>query len=268
MKPKHLLILSIVAGLLAVLLVRMQIHRERGDAVVVFRATEDAMPGQALGSRVEAVTLPGDNYFPNLLKEAPTAEMEELVVNTPLLQPIQRGEIVLFQHLEQTVDRGIRSRIPAGMKAVSIEVDETTSVGFLIEPGDRVDVLAALPRRSSWPGPDTEELDSNGLLGALTGPGGGASAMPLATRPLLMGVEVLAVGARYRREDVPVRSRRQGYSTVTLLVTLEEAQELAFARDVLVSPMTLVLRSPLDDRSPEGDQAVRAEAHTPQAADR
>ena len=75
MKAKHILMLSVLAGLLAVLLVQVQLRSERGAAVVVFRATETVEPGQALGSRVETVTLPGEKLFPNLLKEAPTSDL-------------------------------------------------------------------------------------------------------------------------------------------------------------------------------------------------
>lgn len=249
MKPKHLLMISIGAGLLAVVLVRVQISRERGDSLTVFRAVEGVAAGQALGDLIEPVTLPGDNYFPNLLKEAPTAEMRELVANTPLRQPISAGEIVLYRHLEQTVDPGIRSRIPAGLKAISIEVDEATSVGYLVEPGDRVDVLAALPGEAPWiaAGLGAAAPPLDGGPDPLVRRNGSPSYLELETRPLLEGVEVLAVGDRYLREELPSLRGRREYSTVSLLVTPEQAQRLAHARDVLASPMTLVLRGGDDD---------------------
>lgn len=222
LKPKHLILLSIGAGVLAVLLTQLQIRQERGEAVTVFRATQAVEAGRTLRGRVEVVGLPGKEYFPQLLSEAPTGEMEEFVETTPLRKPIGAGEIVLYRHLERTVDPGIHARIPAGRKAVSIPVDEASSVSYLVEPEDRVDVLAALP------------------------PDDALAAEPFAaTTPLLEGVQVLAVGRRHRPLDPELRGR-DPYDTVTLLVTMEEARRLTYVRDVLGSDMTLVLRSPQD----------------------
>lgn len=232
MKPKHLLALSVFAGLAAVVLARVQLNKEKGSPVVVFRSTRSLVAGEVLGAHIESVTLPGDSLFPNLLKEAPTGEMAQFVAETPLVENIRTGEIVLYRHLEATVDAGLRGNIPSGMKAVSVEVDETTSVSFLVQPGDTVDVLAAMPRlgAATMGLPTSEVAERNPEL-------------TLQTRPLFQAVQVLAVGSRFRRTDP---GRRESYGAVTLLVSMEEAQKLTFVRDVLRSPMTLVLRSPED----------------------
>jgi Flp pilus assembly protein CpaB len=244
MKPKQILILSIAAGLLAMIVAQMQLRSARGQTVGVYRATADVRPGEKLGGRVEPVRLPGENLFPNLLKEAPTgAEMAKFVAETPLRQPIAAGEIVLYQHLEGTADPGIRAAIPAGMKAVSVPVDEETSVSYLVRPGDTVDVLAALPRA-----PTAFDLQS-----AVSGDGHTARA-GLETRPLLQAVKVLAVGRRDRPSAPSLRD--DSYEAVTLLVSLAEAQKLVYARDVLKSPMTLVLRSPRDTGKQEAVPSV------------
>jgi len=243
MKPKHLLILSIVAGLVAVVLVQIQLRKEKGSPVVVFRATKALKAGETIGDGFERVTLPGENLFPNLLKEAPTGEMEEFVATTALREPIRAGEIVLFRHLESTVDPGVRARIPPGMKAVSLLVDEASSVSYLVQPGDFVDVLAALPRNAAGqPSPQllTGLMTAGAATGALGSPGG-----TLESRVLLQAVEVLAVGRRSRRSEAALRGQ-DAYTAVTLLASMEEAQKLTYARDVLESPMTLVLRSPED----------------------
>ncbi len=244
MKPKHLLILSIVAGLVAVVLVQIQLRKEKGSPVVVFRATKALKAGETIGDGFERVTLPGDNLFPNLLKEAPTGEMEEFVATTPLREPIRSGEIVLFRHLESTVDPGVRARIPPGMKAVSLLVDEASSVSYLAQPGDFVDVLAALPRNAGQPSPQllTGLMTGGSPAAALGSPGG-----TLESRVLLQAVEVLAVGRRSRRSEAAPRGK-DAYTAVTLLASMEEAQKLTYARDVLESPMTLVLRSPEDGK--------------------
>lgn len=252
MKPKHILILSILAGLLAVLLVQVQLKSERGDAIVLFRATETVLPGQALGRRVEEVTLPGDKLFPNLLKEAPTADMRDYVTSTALRETVHAGQVVLYRHLETTADPGLRIQIPPGKKAIAVEVDAAAAVAYLVEPEDRVDVLAALPEAvhtTSAP-PDLSRLrhrftQETGLDGALLedlmAP---IQATELRTQVLLEDVTVLAVGRRYRRAEPGEIGAR--YDTVTLLVSEEQAKKVAHARDVFDSPMTLVLRGTSD----------------------
>lgn len=233
LKPKSLLLLSVGAGLLAVLLTQFQIRQERGEAVTVYRATRSVEAGRTLRGQVEVVGLPGREYYPQLLSEAPTGEMQEFVETTPLRRPIGEGEIVLYRHLERSVDPGIHARIPPGRKAVSIPVDEASSVSYLVEPEDLVDVLGALPSGDPF---DTELADR--------------------TTPVLEGVQVLAVGRRHRPLEPELRGR-DPYSTVTLLVTSEEARRLTYIRDVLASPMSLVLRSP-KDAAEEPSEAERS----------
>ena len=229
MKSKVLFGLSILAGLIAVGLVQFHIRSEKGAAVVVFRATADVRAGSAIGGNLEPVTLPGDKLFPNILKEAPTGEMADFVANTPTKVPIRAGEMILYRHLENTVDPGVTHLIPLGMKAISIPVNEASAVSYMVQPGDYVDVLAVVPDIQQAANLEGVSLNSAGL--------------PV-SKTLLQAARVLAVGGRYRRSDV---GPRDSYSSVALLVTLEEAQKLSFAIDVLGAEMTLVLRSPDDN---------------------
>ena len=254
MKPKYILMLSVLAGLLAVLLVQVQLRSERGAAVVVFRATETVEPGQALGSRIEAVTLPGERLFPNLLKEAPTADLRDFVATAELRETVHRGQIVLYRHLESSVGRSLQDQIPEGRKAISIEVDAATAVAFLVEPQDRVDVLATLevpePRPAAVDfssammrdGEDPELVPQ--LLNGLMDPGRPAKR----TEVLLTEVEVLAVGRRFRRAEPSELGAR--YDTVTLLVSEEEATRLVHARDAQGGALSLVLRGSESGKEP------------------
>lgn len=231
MKAKVLFALSILAGLAAMFFVQVHIKGQKGNPVVVFRTTGPVKSGEAIGNRFEAVTLPGDRLFPNILKEAPTGEMEEFVSNTPVVEALEVGQLILYRHMENTIDPGLRVQIPVGKKAISIPVSEASSVSFMVQPGDLVDVLATIPVLDNTLGRETlgERIGDD-----ITG---------VATKPLLQAVKVMAVGGEYRRAEV---GRRQPYGSVTLLVNLEEAQKLAFARDVLNSNMTLLLRSEED----------------------
>ncbi len=225
MNAKIVLGLAIVAGLIAMFLVRQQIDNIKGETVTVYKAAQDQPAGEVLGGRIEEVTIPA-GLFPNIFEEAPTSELVDMVKTTPLREGVKAGDILLFRHFDSSVDRGILSEIDVGMKAISIPVNEVSSVSFFIQPGDSVDVLATFMGSSDAPGPQVN-----------------ADLFKFSTRPVVQAVKVLAVGNKYRASD---RQVTEPYSSVTLLVTMEEAAKLIFARDFFSANMTLVLRGEND----------------------
>lgn len=228
MKSKWVFVAAILAGLVAVFLVQRQIDNIKGETLTVYKAVGDHEAGETLGGDVEPVTIPA-GLFPDLFEEAPTSEFLELVQATPLRADVRAGDILLFRHFDSAVDRGVLESIPDGMKAISIPVDEVSSVGFFIQPGDLVDVLATFL--------GAEEASRPQINGSM---------FEVSTRPVVQAARVLAVGDQYRRS---ARQITEPYSSVTLLVSMEEAAKLIFARDFFGANMTLVLRG-------EGDVAV------------
>lgn len=116
----------------------------------------------------------------------------------------------------------LSSRIPKGMRAISIDAAGTRNIAQLLRPGDRVDVL-------------------------LTKAKPGSEAM-VVTIPLLQNVLVLAVGDRFAAADLHDSSLRS--DPVTLLVTIDQASLLAQARRD--SSLSLVLRNEDDLEINEG----------------
>jgi len=202
-------------------MVQRQMDNMRGETITVYKAASNVAAGELLGNQVEEVTIPS-GLFPNLFQEAPTSELVELVKTTPLRDSVSTGDILLFRHFDSAVDRGVRTEISPGMKAISIPVDEVSSVAFFVQPGDVVDVLATFLGSSDAPGPQVN-----------------AEMFELSTRAVVQAVPVLAVGNKHRASD---RQTQEPYSSVTLLVTMEEAAKLIFARDFFGANMTLVLR--------------------------
>lgn len=228
MNTKLIFVVAIVAGLLAVFLVQQQIDNIRGETVTVYKAASGHEAGDVLGADVEEVTIPS-GLFPNIFEEAPTSELVDLVQTTPLRQDVRAGDILLFRHFDSAVDRGVLEAIPQGKKAISIPVDETSSVAFFIQPGDLVDVLGTFLGDRQAMGLQTNE-----------------PMFEMSTRPIVQAVKVLAVGDKHRPAD---RQITEPYSSVTLLVSMEEAAKLIFARDFFGVDMTLVLRG-------EGDTSI------------
>lgn len=114
------------------------------------------------------------------------------------------------------------SRIPKGMRAMGIAAAGRGTFGDLMRPGDRVDVLLTKAK----PSPDTKVV----------------------TIPLLQNLLVLAVGSSFGATDEETSGSRS--SSVTLLVTLDQASLLAQARRD--GELSLVLRNEGDLEISEG----------------
>ena len=210
MNAKWTLGLAVLAGLVAVVMVQRHIGNIRGETITVFKATADQVAGEVLGSYVEEVPIPA-GLFPNVLKEAPTDELVDFVQTTPLRESVTAGDLLLFRHFDSAVDPGVLPEIPNGMKAISIPANEVNSVAFFVQPGDLVDVLATFVGDDEAAG-----AQENRAL------------FEVSTRPIVQAARVLAVGGQHRPSD---RQLREAYSSVTLLVTMDEAAKLIFARD-------------------------------------
>ncbi|MDB4261618.1 Flp pilus assembly protein CpaB [bacterium] len=230
MNPKIVIALAVIAGILAVFMVQRHVDNLRGETKTVFKATTNLKKGDVVGGAMEKVSIPA-GLFPALLKEAPQAELLDFVRTTALRQPVAAGDVLMFRHFSSSIDQGVLPEIPPGMKAISISVSQESAVSYFIQPGDLVDVMGTL------------------IAAQPTADGMAAGArQDVSTRPILQAVRVLAVGEQYRRSS---RQLMDAYSSVTLLVSMEEAAKLIFARDFLSANMTLILRG-------EGDDSVQS----------
>jgi pilus assembly protein CpaB len=206
-------------------MVRSHVDNLHGESITVYKATEDVAAGELIGSKIEEVTIPA-GIFPSLLKDAPTSELLDLIQTTELRESVKAGELLMFRHFDSSADDGVVPEIPPGKKAISIAVNEASSVSYFIKPGDMVDVLATFMGAEADGQPQQNE-----------------EMFKVSTRPIVQAARVLAVGDDYRQSD---RQRREPYSSVTLLVSMEEAAKLVFARDFFGVNMTLVLRGEND----------------------
>jgi pilus assembly protein CpaB len=77
----------------------------------------------------------------------------ELLIGARSKSPIDPGEPVLWTDVEEPYDADTFSRmVPAGRRALTIGVDLTSSFAGLLQPGDRVDLLAERTdvKSSAW----------------------------------------------------------------------------------------------------------------------
>jgi pilus assembly protein CpaB len=126
-----------------------------------------------------------------------------------LLASLRAGDPVLRSNVEVEAAPALAERLTSGTRAVTVPVDEVSSQAGLVRPGDRVDLMLA-----------EEHEAANGRC--------------VIVRSLLESLHVLATG-RATREAGNVRpgspggpaSYDESYSTITLDVTPQQAQQLA-----------------------------------------
>ena len=107
-------------------------------------------------------------------------------------------------------------------RALSIAVDNTSSVSNLIGPNDHIDIIGTFRFPQLRSQADVETM----------------------TLTLLQNVNVLAVGKRYHQGRIRSSNRDRGYTTITLSVTAKEAEMLVFAQQK--GQLTFTLRHPED----------------------
>lgn len=128
---------------------------------------------------------------------------------------------------------GLSEATPPGKRAITISVDNISSVGGMIKPGDYVDVVAMAP---SMP-----LVDSDGKK----------SSQP-AILPLFQNVQVLAVGQEVGAPS-PLNLKKDeklpASSSITLALGPEEANIISFVQEQ--GKIRLMLRSPTDAKTQE-----------------
>jgi Flp pilus assembly protein CpaB len=140
---------------------------------------------------------------------------EDLVGRT-LVAPVVKGQ-AMFENLlaPPGVPAGLEALVPKGMRAVTIEVSESSGMVGLIRPGSRVDVIATVRKGDQS-----------------------------VARTIVQNVKVSAVGQRLSRDASGKEDATNPTRTVTLVVTPKHAEaiELAGAQ----GRPRLALRGPQD----------------------
>ena len=169
---------------------------------------------------------PSGGMFTGVIKRGDYKEegAEPPVYNTPLRHTLEKGEPVTMQAVISDVKGGgesfLAASIEPGKRAVSLKLNEATSVAGFLKPGDHVDVI--LGYRTNVPAPMREAGEF--LVGRY------------ASQTILSNVKVLAVDQIFKSNDVEPKIRK----TVTIEVTREGADVIALATQM--GELSLALR--------------------------
>jgi len=228
MKSNKTILIAIALGILAVVLVNAHISRLKAKAeepkVTFYRATVDILPGQTVNDAVAQKYLVAFREIPLSFARAYPKAVDgreyDLWANHRIERAIPAGEFLQTHHLKVSSSNELARMIPTGHSLIAIPANQDTAVGFLIAPGDVVDVYATQKHRDA------------------TKPGG----MEVVVLPVARGLTVFAVGDYYGPEGDTVRPRGRGYDSITLSGATADIEQILAARQR--GTLTLTLPSP------------------------
>jgi pilus assembly protein CpaB len=195
---------------------RMPAPKAEMETIPVVVATRALPVGTRLtADDLKVVAWPAKTQVPGAFSNVPE------VVDRGVIAPIGLNEPVTTTRVAgPEPGAGLPPIIPAGMRAISVRVNDVVGVAGFVLPGTRVDVLVAV---------DDDGDDSN-------------KKEPMA-RTVVSNVQVLTSGTRF--DQVEAKSgEAQKASVVTLAVLPEDGERIALAASE--GELSLVLRNPLD----------------------
>ncbi len=248
------LLLALTAGLLTATLVWQTLTRERAPLPTPTPEAEASVlvAARDLGARtllgpedVTVITLPVRARHPQALTRP------EEAIGRVVRYPLTAGEQILAGKLaDDRRSASLADIIPPGKRAVAIQVSEVIGVGGLLQPGDKVDILALFDKQTY--GKDAAFLLLQNVEVLAVAQTTLTEAEEPAATPLsrLSGPTPTPVPGAPRTLSPPARPTPKPQpqaKTVTVAVTPEEAQRLALAEKT--ASLRLALR-------PVGDSTV------------
>jgi len=182
-----------------------------GNFVQIVVARGDLAPGAVLTK--ENLTLAP---LPGTVAPAHTYTSTDDLVNRVAAQPLVQGQPINEKLLApQGSGAGLQALVPAGMRAVTIEVNEFTGLAGLVAPNMNVDVITTF----------RDDVTHDTI-----------------TRTVVQNLKVIAVGPRMN--PTPDEADKQPYKSVTLLASPKDAERVELA--TYTGRQRLVLRSGRD----------------------
>lgn len=191
---------------------------ERWQTTFVLCAKSDVAEGRELTAGLVAVReIPVQFVTDSFIRaEADGTVKQDNPLGQRVLVPLKAGDPILVSHFEPAQKTELSGMITPRGRAVTIEVQEKSSVGLWVRPNDHVDVIG------SFRDPESQQLKMTTLL---------------------QNVVVLATG-RLTATTPATGEEDRRFGTVTLLVLPEEAEMITLAQEL--GALTLLLRNPDD----------------------
>ena len=228
------IVCAIFFGLIGVLLVNQYIKKQKeiitkplGNMIDVVVVKKDVPAGTIISADII-----GKNSIPRMYARGKTVDPSNAgtIIGRTLRVPLESKDQILWTDLIEPKDEDddikgslLARRIPKNQRALTISVDNVSSISGLLRPNDHVDLLCSLREESSG-----EE----------------------ATLTLLQNLTVIATG-----KNISNSNFFGNFGTVTLLVMPEEAELITFAQKR--GSLSLILRNPNDIETRKDMKAVK-----------
>ena len=195
---------------------KMPLRKVEMETVPVVVATRAIPMGTRLtADDVKVVAWPAKTQVPGAFSNVPAVLDRGVIAPIGLNEPLTTARIA-----GPEAGAGLPPIIPAGMRAISVRVNEVVGVAGFVLPGTRVDVLVAV----------NDDGDQSNKK------------EPMA-RTVVNNVQVLTAGTRYDQAEAK-NGKAQRSTVVTLAVLPADGERIALA--AAEGTLSLVLRNPLD----------------------
>lgn len=174
------------------------------------------------------------------------------VIDAVAAVPIMKGEHVLDNKLiSKNVYSGLNTQISHGRRAISIPVNPKSAVGYMIQPGNRVDVAAHFEYKAKGITVSEVKVFMQDLIVLASGRTIQSEAPKGVDQALLRQVMGEMSGRQEEatkfRDALNMVKQDQNFQTVTLEVTPEQAQQIVYVLTTFGDSLILMLRNN-DDR--------------------
>src|SRR5712671_6344790 len=218
MDRQKILIIFGAAWLSAALLTWIFISKTHGPKTEATRKALAVIRDMPIGTRIRKVDLKTVEIRERDLPKGAILQDKD-AIDRALLYPVSANEPLTVSKLATIGGaEGVPATIEPGMRAISVQINDSSGVAGLIQPNSRVDVL-------------------------FTRPGSMAEAV---TSVILQNIKVLAIG-RLVQMGQTLDPKAPKMPVATLLMTPEDAQKLELAKNE--GRISLILRNPLDQSS-------------------
>lgn len=187
-------------------------EKNKAMAQVVVAKTDLAKGSQLLAENMAVRSIPQEWAHSGAISPDQFGRAEGSV----LAYAANAGEQVIWAQLEGQRAPTFSTRLTQGRRAVTVPVDEISSLSGMVEPGDLIDIIVSIKN-------DKKNF----------------------TFTLLQSVTVLATGTKASQEEKEPDGSSRTFSTITLDTSPEDAKRVIAAREV--GRVTALLRAPNDD---------------------
>lgn len=231
--------IAVFLGLIAVYLVHSYIKSRQSETLatvkVVVAAKEIPAGTRISKNMLAAKAIPKQALPPGYV----LSDQHSYVLDKEIIYTVKRGDPIIMS-LFKADDARITGLIELGKRAVTLRVNQVSSVAQQIRPGDYVDLFATIKTYR-----DTPRVEKYAVTLGRDKPSN------VETMLLLTKVKILSIDYKTSREFLTGAQENQmmRYGTITVLASPQESEMLVFAQ--AFAEITCVLRNPGDTAHPK-----------------